>query len=148
LRSECTLGRRGTQPGSKARAAARATSRAGLTVDQEEAWLFEATRALLEQLGVRGADAQVEALLAEGQETLLAALPAGWLDIDRLECVDTAQQTWVRELSRWRAEAECVAKSTFGIRWLEAAASSRRGPSPFAAAWRMRRRSALLLSRA
>jgi len=76
------------------------------TVDQEEAWLFEATRALLEQLGMRGHDAQVEALLAEGQGNLLASLPAGWLDLERLELVDTAQRSWVRELRRWRAEAE------------------------------------------
>jgi hypothetical protein len=83
------------------------------TVDQEEAWLFEATRALLEQLGVHGNDAQVEALLAEAQGTLLAALPSGWLDLERLECVDTAQQTWVRELSRWRAEAEVRCEEHF-----------------------------------
>src|SRR6185295_11442057 len=76
------------------------------TVDREEAWLFEATRALLEQLGTRGADAQVEALLAEGQGTLLAALPAGTLDMDRLESVDLAQRRWLQELRRWRAEAE------------------------------------------
>ncbi len=62
------------------------------TVDQEEAWLFEATRALLGQLGVHGDDAQVEALLAEGQATLLAALPAGSPDLERLERVDTAQR--------------------------------------------------------
>jgi hypothetical protein len=83
------------------------------TVDQEEAWLFEATRALLEQLGVLGADAQVEALLAEGQETLLAALPEGWLDLERLERVDTAQRSWVRELSRWRAQAEACCEQHF-----------------------------------
>jgi len=78
------------------------------TVDQEEAWLFEATRALLEQLGTHGADAQVEALLAEGQGTLLAALPAGTLDMDRLEEMDRAQQRWLRERGRWRAEAEAL----------------------------------------
>jgi len=83
------------------------------TVDQEEAWLFEATRALLEQLGVHGNDAQVEALLAEGQGNLLAALPAEWLDLERLERVDTAQRSWVRELSRWRMEAEARCEQHF-----------------------------------
>jgi|GEM_PF-297279 len=76
------------------------------TVDQEDAWLFEATRALLEQLGTHGAEAQVEALLAEGQGTLLAELPADTLDMDRLEGMDTAQRRWLEELARWRAEAE------------------------------------------
>jgi hypothetical protein len=85
------------------------------TVDHEEAWLFEATRALLEQLGEHGGDAHVEALLAEGQGTLLAALPAGALDLDRLEAVDTAQQGWLRELSRWRAEAEARCEENFRV---------------------------------
>jgi hypothetical protein len=83
------------------------------TVDQEDAWLFEATRALLEQLGTHGAEAQVEALLAEGQGTLLAALPAGTLDLDRLESVDAAQRRWLQELARWRAEAEARCEEHF-----------------------------------
>lgn len=78
------------------------------SVPREEAWLFESTRLLLEQLGVRGGDAQVEALLAEGQGTLLAALPGGTLDLERLESGRAAQQRWVRELARWRVEAEAL----------------------------------------
>src|SRR5689334_4800404 len=42
-----------------------------VTVHREDAWLFEATQKLLEQLGTQGATAQLEALLAEGQESLL-----------------------------------------------------------------------------
>jgi hypothetical protein len=83
------------------------------TVDREEAWLYEATRTLLEQLGVHGADAQVEALLAEGHGTLLAALPAGVLDLDRWGGVDTAQHRWLEELGRWRAAAEALCEKNF-----------------------------------
>ena len=83
------------------------------TVDREDAWLFEATRTLLEQLGEHGADAQVEALLAEGQGTLLAALPAGALDLDRWGGVDTAQHRWLQELGRWRAAAEALCEKNF-----------------------------------
>jgi hypothetical protein len=83
------------------------------TVDREDAWLFEATRTLLEQLGVQGADAQVEALLAEGQGTLLAALPPGALDLDRSGGVDAAQHRWLEELGRWRAEAEALCEERF-----------------------------------
>lgn len=83
------------------------------TVDQEEAWLFEATRALLEQLGQNGADAQVEALLAEAQSTLLAALPPGTLVLDGLEGVGAAQRRWLQQLDRWRAEAEARCESHF-----------------------------------
>ncbi len=83
------------------------------TVDREEAWLFEATRALLGQLGAHGSDAQVEALLAEGQSILLAALPAGTLDMDRVVSVNSDQQRWLSELSRWRAEAEALCEKHF-----------------------------------
>lgn len=76
------------------------------TVDREEAWLFEATRRLLEQLGEHGSNAQVEALLAEGQITLLAALPRGAIDPEQLEQGDRAQQRWNEQLRRWQNEAE------------------------------------------
>jgi hypothetical protein len=76
------------------------------TVDREDAWLFEATRCLLEQLGVNGAVAQADALLAEAQGTLLASLPEGTLDLDCSDGCDLAQQRWVQQLRRWRDEAE------------------------------------------
>ncbi len=97
------------------------------TVDREEGWLFEATRALLSQLGERSVDAQIEGLLAEGQGSLLAALPPGALDLDRLESADTAaQQRWLQELSRWRAEAEARCEGHFlgSVLAARAAASS------------------------
>ena len=52
------------------------------TIDREEAWLFEATRALLEQLGTSSTNEQLEALLAEAQINLLDALPQGSLDLE------------------------------------------------------------------
>ncbi len=84
------------------------------TVTQEDAWLFEATRALLGQLGVQGSDAQSEALLAEGQDTLLAALPSGTLDVEleRLEGFEAHQQRRRVELGRKRAEAEAACEQT------------------------------------
>jgi hypothetical protein len=78
------------------------------SVDVEEAWLFEATRMLLVQLGVHGADAQVEALLAEGQATLLSAVPSAARALDGLEGTIAAHQGWFRQQSRWRAEAEAL----------------------------------------
>jgi hypothetical protein len=76
------------------------------TVDREEAWLFESTRALLDQLGTRGSNAQVEALLAEGQEMLLAALPRDAIDPKQWEAPGLAQRRWQEELRRWQGEAE------------------------------------------
>lgn len=73
------------------------------TVDREDAWLFEATRCLLGQLGVHGSIAQSEALLAESQATLLELLPAGTIALDRLQA---CQQPCVEQLRRWRDEAE------------------------------------------
>jgi hypothetical protein len=83
------------------------------TVDQEDAWLYEATRALLGQLGTHSSDAQCEALLAEGLGTLLAALPEGALDAERLEWADDGQRRWLGELDRWRAEAEARCEAHF-----------------------------------
>jgi hypothetical protein len=62
------------------------------TLDREDAWLLEATRALLDQFGTRGAEAQVEALLAEAQGALLAALPVGAMELEGLESEGKAQQ--------------------------------------------------------
>lgn len=76
------------------------------TVNCEDAWLFEATRSLLEQMGVRDADAQSDALLAEAQETLLEALPAEALELGRWQSAHAAQLRWSAELERWRADAE------------------------------------------
>lgn len=75
------------------------------TVDHEDAWLFEATRCLLGQLGVRGGAAQHEALLAEAQGTLLALLPRGTID-GCMPLGDARQQRWLEQLRRWRDEAE------------------------------------------
>jgi hypothetical protein len=76
------------------------------TLDREEAWLLEATRALLEQFGTCSAEEQLEALLAEGQGALLAALPAGAMDVEVLDAVEGAQRRWREQLARWREEAE------------------------------------------
>ena len=63
-----------------------------LKLDREESSLLEATLALLDGLGTRGAEAQVEALLAEGQSTLLAALPASAMGAEELEAALEAQR--------------------------------------------------------
>ena len=78
------------------------------TVAQEDAWLYEATRSLLEHMGVHGSAAQSEALLAEAQDTLLAALPRGTidLDLDGLHGWDARQQRWCTQLAYFRTEAE------------------------------------------
>jgi len=72
------------------------------TLTREDAWLLEATRALLEQFGTRSAEDQVEALLAEGQGALLA----GALELEGLDATAEAQQRWREQLGRWRMEAE------------------------------------------
>ncbi|MEO8178743.1 MAG: hypothetical protein ABI895_07915 [Deltaproteobacteria bacterium] len=89
-----------------------ATGVLSCTLDREDAWLLEATRILLEQLGTRGAEEQLEALLAEGQGALLAALPAVELDLEGLESAEEAQRRWREQLASWRqqAEARCEAR--------------------------------------
>jgi hypothetical protein len=76
------------------------------TVTRDDAWLFEATRALLAKLGARDDEEQFEALLAEAQSTLLDKLPPGMFDRDARHTGDAAQTRWREQLARWRAEAE------------------------------------------
>jgi hypothetical protein len=76
------------------------------TVNREDAWLFEATRSLLDLLGVRGGDAQLEALLAEAQGLLLAAIPEAAFELDGLQIAEAARQQQLEAVRRWRAEAE------------------------------------------
>jgi hypothetical protein len=83
------------------------------TLDREDAWLLEATRSLLEQFGTRSAEDQVEALLAEGQGALLAALPAERMDREgsaEAEAEET-QRRWREQLASWRNEAEVRCES-------------------------------------
>jgi hypothetical protein len=61
---------------------------------------------LLEQFGTRGADDQTEALLAEAQGALFAALPAEEMDLDVPESAEQAQRRWREQLATWRTEAE------------------------------------------
>lgn len=75
------------------------------TVNTEDAWLFEATRTLLEHLGSRGHTAQLEALLAEGQELLLSALPRGALQLD-LAAEAAAAQRRGEQRASWQTAAE------------------------------------------
>jgi hypothetical protein len=81
------------------------------TVPREDAWLFEATRCLLEQLGECSPVAQSDALLAEAQSTLLALLPRGVLDLEGMPSGDAKQRCWLEQLRRWHAEAEVLCES-------------------------------------
>jgi hypothetical protein len=94
------------------------------TLDREDAWLLEATRALLEQFGTRGAEEQVEALLAEGQAALLAELPPGALDLEGLDRTEQAQQRWREQLGRWRTEAEARCEPQIRAALLERSANA------------------------
>jgi hypothetical protein len=93
------------------------------TLKGEDVWLLEATRALLEQFGTRSAEDQVEALLAEGQGALLAALPAGSLELEERDSMAEAQQRWREQLGRWRTEAEARCEPWIRAAVLEPTAS-------------------------
>jgi hypothetical protein len=102
------------------------------TVDREDAWLFEATRCLLDQLGQRSAVEQMDALLAEAQSTLLALLPKGELDLERAEKNVASHRCQLEKLQRWRAEAEGLCESNI----LDALRSTRAGTTEAApTAW-------------
>jgi hypothetical protein len=80
------------------------------TLTPEDLWLFEATRALLERLGTHGGNDQAEALLAEGQATLLAALPHGTVEIDESIPLVRVDSLGGEALHRQRSDAELAAE--------------------------------------
>ena len=99
------------------------------TVQREDAWLFEATRCLLEQLGERSPIDQAGSMLAEAQTTLLALLPRGAVDLERVQRCDATQRAWLEQLQRWREEGEVLCeRSILGGLRSSRAASSARGP--------------------
>lgn len=104
------------------------------TVNHEDAWLFEATRCLLEQLGERSMAAQGEALLAEAQGTLLAALPPGAIDVSGERDGGEAQRPWVEQLRRWRIRAEAACEKNILAHTSPRAESSADGLSEVALA--------------
>lgn len=84
------------------------------SVAQEDAWLFEGTRILIEALDGRShgrgyMDGTVEAMLAEGLTTLQELRPdiqVGDMPEDPSETERAAAQEWHRETARWTREAE------------------------------------------
>lgn len=85
------------------------TCRLTCTVDREQAWLFEATRALLDQLGTRDTDSQIEAMLAEAQGVLLDRLPADAPERKAIEELDDVEICAREQSERQRAEAAAEA---------------------------------------
>jgi hypothetical protein len=77
-----------------------------VTVDREDAWLFECARMMGRRLGEATLEGTLEALLAEGTTSLLEKVEPG--SIESVESVDDgdAQRAWEKELSRFREEAE------------------------------------------
>jgi hypothetical protein len=92
------------------------------SVALEDAWLFEATRTLLGQLGTHGSDSQLEALLAEARGTLLGVVPKGALDHDCWEAVACSQRRRLEEHGRRRTEAEALCEARAGDSLLKVAA--------------------------
>lgn len=77
-----------------------------VTVNQEDAWLFESARMVVERVGGRTMEDVVYALTAEGCTTLMPSVPAevnrNWNEDDGA----AAQRAWEAELRNWRQEAE------------------------------------------
>jgi len=78
-----------------------------LTVDREDAWLFEAARIMVKRVAGGTLEETVEALLGEGTTSLLARVErADIVPFDEATDEEQAQRAWERELGRYREEAE------------------------------------------
>jgi len=116
----------GDEQGKAAQADEPAKRTLTVTMSQEDGWLLEATKMLLRHLGAGLTDSeQLEALLAEGMTTLLAATKPGAklvvgsgqgeaLPVEEvLDCAPFASpereqqhQQWLATLAHWRQQAE------------------------------------------
>jgi len=88
-----------------------------LTVDREDAWLFEAARMTVKRAGGSTREDAVEALLGEATTSLLAGME--WTELvpfDEAMDGDRAQRAWELELARYREEAEARCESRFNPR--------------------------------
>lgn len=86
-----------------------------VTMTAEEAWAFECTKMLVEQLGPAHTESDViDALLAEGMTTLLPAVPDAVDELEqRLDWAPFADEhraeqhrQWQQQLASWRDESE------------------------------------------
>jgi hypothetical protein len=77
-----------------------------VTVDREDAWLFECARMIGRRVSGLTESETIEALLGEGTSSLLARVRRDdFVDFDNSDD-DVAQRQWEAELARWREEAE------------------------------------------
>jgi len=77
-----------------------------VTVDREDAWLFECARMVCRQISGLTESETLEALLGEGTSSLLVSVPRNdFADFDSSDD-DVAQRQWEAELARWREDGE------------------------------------------
>ena len=78
-----------------------------VTVDREDAWLFEAARMMVKRVAGGTLEETMEALLGEGTTSLLSGVErADIVPFDEATDEDEPQRAWERELARYREEAE------------------------------------------
>jgi HNH endonuclease len=86
-----------------------------VTVDREDAWLFECARTLVKHEGGLTHDDVVDALVGEGlgtlreripRERMIAALELTTDGADKADAARAAQRGWAAQLDEWRSEAE------------------------------------------
>ena len=83
-----------------------------VTVDREDAWLFECARMIVRHVsGARSPDETVEALLAEGFSTFSRWLPPDAITEPGEDDASRAQRQWEAQLAQWREEAEEICEA-------------------------------------
>jgi hypothetical protein len=87
-----------------------------VSVNREDAWLFEATRQIVRRVAGPSAEETLDALLGEGTVSLLARIRRERTAMLDDTSSELAQQQWEAELSRFREEAEARCEATLRAR--------------------------------
>jgi hypothetical protein len=109
LARERRLASRESDESSDAALAASPTEERGtltLSVDREDAWLFECSRLVVRHVAGLTQDETIEALLGEGTTSLLQDMRRDDVGTFDDATDDVAQRAWEAERARWRDEAE------------------------------------------
>jgi hypothetical protein len=84
-----------------------------VTVDREDAWLFECARMIVRQVAGLTLEETIEALLGEGTTSLLPLLERGAIVPFEGAAEDGSQRDWETERARFREEAEVQCEARF-----------------------------------
>jgi hypothetical protein len=96
-----------------------------VTVDREDAWLFEGARMIVRHVTGGSLEETLEALVGEGTTALLTTMSRDRIPTfeDGGDAHENAQRAWEAQLSTWREEAEIICEGRISFAALDVEAT-------------------------